>query len=370
MRLHRYLFTQYIQVMLLVLASLIMVVWLNQTLQLLELVVNKGSPLFGFLVLSVLALPLWLLQAVPIALFIAILWVINKITSDRELVAMQAAGWSVRQFAVAPLMLGLTCTVFLVFNSLVLLPAGFGAFKERQSALRAAIPKILLQDKVFVDLAPDLTIFINERISKTQVRNVFIQDKRDRENITTLTASVGQFLNENGQPILVLENGERSQLNKDGEASATLYFEQYKLNFSRNITSQAERRVIDMNEDSIANLLNPETSISEKYVSQRLAYGHYRITSPFLALTLTLIAVACMTRGRLRDEYNRRRIWHALGAAFSVQILFISARSLTVAAPSLWLAPYLVLTISAAIAAYVIVAPREFQLYKKQVART
>lgn len=370
MRLHRYLFTQYAQVMLMVLASLITVVWLNQALQLLELVVNKGSPLIGFLVLSVLALPLWLLQAVPIALFIAILWVINKITSDRELVAMQAAGWSVRQFTVAPLALGMICTIFLAFNSVVLLPSGFGAFKERQSDLRAAIPRILLQDKVFVDLAPNLTIFIDERISKTQVRNVFIQDKRDSENITTLTASIGQFLNENGQPILVLENGERSQLDKDGRASATLYFEQYKLNFSRNVTSQEQRRVLDMNEDSIANLLNPETSISEKYVSQRVAYGHYRITSPFLAITLVLIAVAAMTRGRLRDEYNKRRMWHALGAAITVQILFISARSLTVAAPSLWLAPYLLLLVSSAVAGFIIMTPHGFKLSGKQVARS
>ena len=214
MRLHRYLFMQYVQVALMVLFSLLMVVWLNQTLQLLELVVNKGSPLVSFLVLSVLALPLWLLQAIPIALFIAVIWVINKITSDRELVAMQSAGWSVRQFTIAPLVFGLLCTVFLCLNSTILLPSGFGAFKERQSALRAAIPKVLLQDKIFVDLAPDLTIFINERISRTQVRNVFIQDKRNNNEITTLTANRGEFLNENGKAILALEYGERSQINK------------------------------------------------------------------------------------------------------------------------------------------------------------
>ena len=354
MRLHRYLLKQYMQVTTMVLVSLLMVVWLNQMLQLLELVVNKGSPLGSFFVLSLLALPLWLLQAIPIALFIAIIWVVNKVTSDRELVAMQAAGWSIKQFTVAPLLLGAVCTIFLIFNSIILLPAGFGAYKDRQSDLRAAIPKVLLQDKVFVDLAPNLTIFINERVSRTSVRNVFIQDKRDADAISILTAAKGQFLSDNGNPVLVLERGERSQINRLGEASATLYFDQYKLNIAHNTQSTAQRRVLDMNEDSILNLLNPAKSSAPRYISQRLAYGHYRLTSPFLTMTLTLVALAALLRGRLRDQFKRRRMWQAIIAGIIVQILFISARSVTVASPQLWVLQYLALLLPAIIAAYML----------------
>lgn len=354
MRLHRYLFKQYLQVTLLVLASLLMVVWLNQTLQLLELVVNKGSPLISFLILSFLAMPLWLLQAVPIAIFIAIMWVINKITSDREFVAMQSVGWSIRQFTTAPLLLGLICTLFLVLNSVVLLPQGFGAFKERQLALRTAIPKVLLQDKVFVDLSPNLTIFINERVTAKQVRNVFIQDKRDGDNIATLTAAKGTFSTENGQAILTLEQGERSQLTQEGEASATLFFDKYKLNISRNFDTNTTDRPLDMNEDSIRNLLDPSKANSERYVPQRLAYGHYRITSPFIVIVLVLVALAGLTRGRLHDEHKTKRIWTTIICGLAVQILFITARSLTVSLPSLWISQYLVLAIPAAIAIYLL----------------
>ena len=346
MRLHRYLFSQYFQVTSVVLFSLIMVVWLNQTLQLLELVVNKGSPLISFLYLSILAMPLWLLQAVPIALLIAIIWVVNKINADRELVAMQSVGWSTQKFTYAPLAFAAFCTAFLVINSVYILPTSFGEFKTRQLELRVAIPKILLQDKVFVDLAPGLTIFIDERISSQKVRNVFIQDKRDGETITTLTASDGTFGRDNGQPYLLLENGERSQIDtKSGEASATLFFESYKLNIARGEVNSSSNRPLDMNEDSIRNLLNPETSNSERFINQRLAYGHYRITSPFLAITLAIIAIAGLTRGRLRDQYKTQRIWGTIIIALFVQILFISARSATVTAPILWPLQYIVLIV-------------------------
>lgn len=359
MRLHRYLLTQYTTTTLVVLTSLLMIVWLNQTLQLLELVVNKGAPLSSFLMLSVLALPLWLLQAIPIALFIAIIWVFQKIQSDGELIVMQSVGWSPRQLAIAPLVLGGIFTAFLIFNSLILLPIGFGEFKERQINLRNAIPKILLQDKVFVDLAPDLTIFINERVTSKEVKNVFIQDKRQADTVTTLTAEKGLFTLEGGQPILVLENGERSELRDGNKASAVLFFEKYKLNFSRKILETGSR-LPDMNEDSITNLLDPTKAVAEKYARQRMAYGHYRITAPFLALTMTLIALAGLNAGRLRDENGRKRLWLTISAALLVQLLYVSARSLTVSLPAFWPAQYISLLIPSAMALVLLFEPQRF----------
>ena len=352
MQLYRYLFSQYLQLSALVLLCLVTVVWINQAINLLELVVNKGAPIIDFLILSLLASPLWLLEALPISLFIAILWVISKIQSDRELVVMQAVGMNNRQFALAPISLAFIFTIIQIVNSVYLLPASFGEFKQRQLDLRNAIPSILLQDRVFVDLAPGLTIYIDERISENTVRNVFIQDARDEPSIITLTASNGIFDLENGRPVLILENGERSELNDNNEASASLLFEQYKLYFARNFISNNRARTIDMNEDSIQNLLDAEKSSHERFIAQRQAYGHYRIAAPFLSLTLALIAVAGMTRGRLRDEHKSKRIWFTIAAALAVETLFITARSLAVSVPILWSIIYISLAFPALISAY------------------
>ena len=55
---------------------------------------------------------------------------------------------------------------------------------------------------------------------------------------------------------------------------------------------------IDMNEDTIGKLLNPDKSPYPDYFNQRRAEGHYRIVSPGLALVLVLIA----TCGALSDR--------------------------------------------------------------------
>lgn len=354
MQLHRYLFSQYFQVTALVLLCLVTVVWINQAINLLELVVNKGAPIIDFLILSILAFPLWLLEALPIALFIAILWVISKIQSDRELVVMQAVGVNDRQFALAPVSLAVLFTLFQIFNSVYLLPASFGEFKQRQIDLRNAIPSILLQDRVFVDLAPELTIYIDERLSKNTVRNVFIQDARDEAKVITLTASHGVFDLENGRPVLILENGERSELSDGQTASASLLFQQYKLYFARTFNSTNSTRTIDMNEDSISNLLNPEKATMARFITQRQSYAHYRIAVPFLSLTLALIAVAGMTRGRLRDEHKSKRIWLTIAAAILVETIFITSRSLAVSVPILWPMIYMSLALPAVVSGYLI----------------
>ena len=291
MQLYRYLFSQYLQLSALVLLCLVTVVWINQAINLLELVVNKGAPIIDSYSLT-LSIPSLVIEALPISLFIAIFMGYQQ-NPKRSLiqVVMQAVGMNDRQFALAPISLAVIFTIIQIVNSVYLLPASFGEFKQRQLDLRNAIPSILLQDRVFVDLTPGLTIYIDERISENTVRNVFIQDARDRPSIITLTASNGIFDLENGRPVLILENGERSELNDNNEASASLLFEQYKLYFARNFISNNRARTIDMNEDSIQNLLDAEKSSHERFIARQQAYGHYRIAAPFLSLHLSAVAL-------------------------------------------------------------------------------
>ena len=169
MNLNRYLFRQFSMTTLLTLAGLLCVVWLNHALRMLEIVVNKGADFIDFFLLSLFPVPLWLMIALPMAGFIGIIWVINQFFSDRELIVMQAVGVTPLQFARVPIFFGVLMTTFLVINSVYLLPASFTGFKEAQFRLRAAIPKILIQDKVFIDITEGLTIYVGDRTSANEV---------------------------------------------------------------------------------------------------------------------------------------------------------------------------------------------------------
>ena len=341
MQLNLYLLKHFFMSSLLVALSLIGVVWLNHALRMLEFIVSKDSTIYDFLLLSFFPIPLWLMVALPMSAFIGVIWVISRFLSDRELIVMQAVGFTPLQFGRVPMVFGAALTFALLINSVYILPASFSTFKEVQAEVRGSLPKLLIQDNVFIDIADNLTLFVGERINQNEVGRVFIQDSRNPEVTITFTSERGQFSSVNGQPVFLLLNGQRTELRKDGTSNAQLTFETHSLDISQQNTGAAERVILDMNEDSIRNLLNPDTAISPRFARERMAMGHYRLSAPFMALALTILAAAIMLQGHISREKLGKRVLIAALTGVAVQALAILARSATVGTPVLWPLMYL-----------------------------
>src|SRR5579862_2757873 len=70
------------------------VVWVTQALRQIDLITSKGQTILIFLMLTGLALPSLVAIIAPVALFAGILYTLNKLNGDSELVVMAAAGVS------------------------------------------------------------------------------------------------------------------------------------------------------------------------------------------------------------------------------------------------------------------------------------
>ena len=218
MQFDRYLFAQMMRTTIAVSITLVGIMWLFQTIRILEVVINRGAPISEFLLMSVTVIPLWLTIAVPIGAFVAVTWVFHRAVADRELLVMQASGRSALQLARAPIGLGVLLTVMLVVNSTILLPASFGIYKQVQFKVRNSIPTVMLQDDVFIDVVDGMTMLIGEKFDNGMARDIFIHDERTAGRIITLTARVGKFIESDGLPAVLLQDGERMELGSDEEA--------------------------------------------------------------------------------------------------------------------------------------------------------
>lgn len=334
MQFDRYLLAQLLRTTSTVAATLIGIMWLYQTISVLELVVNRGAPLTDFLVLSVTTIPLWLTITLPISALVAVIWVFHRTLVDRELVVMQSSGRSALQLSRAPVLLGVLVTLFLAFNSVFLLPSSYGIFKDTQFRIRNNIPAVMLQDNVFIDVVDGMTMLIGEKQDENLARDIFIHDQRSSDRVVTLTASVGRFIETDGTPTVVLQNGQRIELNENGEAGATLSFDTHTVTIVPPKSRTEFRNAIDRNEDSIGNLLDPSKSPSPVYYNQRRAEGHYRIISPLLAITLVLVATCGVLFGQVRPNTWARRTSISIFASISIISLLISSRSLAISAPA------------------------------------
>lgn len=354
--LHRYLLVQMLTTMLMVLFGLLSIVWLNNGLRMLELVVNKGAPFAEFLVLAFLPVPLWLMVALPLAGFIGVIWVIYKFATDRELTVMQAIGLSPFQFSVSVMIFGSLLSGFLFINSLSLLPAAFTEFKEAQFRVRAAIPKILIQDGVFVDLGDRLTLYIEKKVSGQEVNKVFIQDSRNEDMIVTYTSEKGRFTIQQGRPIFELTNGQRIELDSEGRAAASLSFSSHSLDISQR-SDRTGSRFADSNEESVLSLLDPTQSPEPRYVSQRQAMAHYRLASPLSAFALCVMAAAFMLVGYVTRKNILWRIAAVSIAGILMQSLIVMARGIIIETPASWPVIYLVSLIPACLSLYALYQP-------------
>lgn len=334
MQFDRYLLAQLVRTTIAVTVTLVGIVWLFQTIRILELVVSRDGPFLDFIIMSITVIPLWLTIAFPISAFIAITWVFQRTIADRELLVMQASGRSTLQLARAPIALAIGVTAILVLNSTVVLPFSFGIYKEMQFKLRNSIPAVLLREGVFIDVVDGMTMLIGEKTEDGMARDIFLHDERAPDKTITITAKYGKFVNQDGVPAVILQNGVRNEVNQNGDASASLLFETHSVIISSDTQPSQERLTFDMNEDSIRNLLNPETSPAPRFFNQRRAEGHYRIISPLLGFVLVMTAACSVLCGQIRRDTLFRRTVLNIGAAIVIISMMVSTRSLTITMPA------------------------------------
>ena len=90
--LNRYILKQLFVGFALVLISMTVLVWLTQSLKMIDMIVTKGVSIGIFLKMTVLVLPNFIQILSPLALFAVTLFVYTRMQSDKELMVMKAVG--------------------------------------------------------------------------------------------------------------------------------------------------------------------------------------------------------------------------------------------------------------------------------------
>src|ERR1700733_9130238 len=108
------------------------VIWLSQSLRLLDLVINRGQSAPTFFYLTLLILPTLLAVILPIAFFFGVLFALSRLNNDSELVVMASSGYSLRQLAV-PVFIAAAMVMALVYLCLLyLMPLGQRALRDKE----------------------------------------------------------------------------------------------------------------------------------------------------------------------------------------------------------------------------------------------
>ena len=331
---------------------LTLVVWMTQSLRMLDLVINRGQSAGIFLYLTTLILPSLLVIIAPIAFFGAALYALNKLNNDSELVVMWSAGISRFQLAL-PVIAAAGLVMALAYAcGLYLMPLGQRTMKDKVFDIRADIGAAILREGAFTTPTEGLTVFIRELAPGGEIRGILVHDNRDPKRPLTYLAESGVLAQTQEGARLIMQNGNIEQGEAGGARLSVLNFERYVFDLDQYAGPQrATDR--DTSERYLSELLYPPPEVASQSVRRGvyIAEGHNRLSSPLYCLAFALIALAATTKGRMaRVSYALRLSGAALLGA-TLRLVGYAAQGLAARSPELSVLLYLLPLSAAALAA-------------------
>ncbi len=329
-KLNRYIVKQIFIGFLLVTFSLLSILWLTQSLRFVDLITNKGIPVGLFVKLTSLLMPRLFVLLSPICVFVAVLFVYNRMLGDRELVVIKSAGISPWQGAKPALIIG----VFLYFINLYAynygIPMAEKAFNELEWQIKNDVSHLMFREGEFTELQNGLTVFITSHEKDGSMSGILVNDERNPQNKTTLSAEKGRVAYTDKGPKIIMVNGSRQELSQNGSRFSSLAFERYSVDFG--LSGSKKNKDTSAREKGFFELLNAQndSSLTPKEQRRYVVEGHRRIINPFYNVVFALLACTGLLVGNFNRRGQSRIISVSIVAMVLLQALDLSFGNLAV----------------------------------------
>lgn len=325
-----YIFRQCLTPFLLFTGVLTLVIWLTQSLRIIDVVLNKGQSALIFLEMAVLTLPLSLSIVLPIALLAAVLYTLHRLLIESELVIMWSAGSSFIRVATPILLLAGIVTLVLYAITLYFMPTSARASRDKLFEIQTDIAAGLIQEGKFSTPVKGLTVYIREINRAGELLGILVNDSRNKNSPVTYLAEQGILQQTDQGPRLLMVKGNIQRISIDTKQANVLYFDEYGF-LLEPFTKQGPARFIKPRERFIGDLLSPEdTPENRENWSRLIARGHEQLTSPLYAITFTAIALAGLLPGRYRRRHLGGHIIGIVGVCALIRVSGIAAQNMAV----------------------------------------
>jgi lipopolysaccharide export system permease protein len=345
----------------LVLVTLTSVIWITQALRGIDVMTSQGQTVLVFVGLTGLAVPYLVLVIAPIALVIAVAYVLNKLSTDSEIIVMNAAGMRPWLMFRPFLYVTIIVSAGIFVTSAYIAPDGLRRLKAWQREITADVLSNVLQTGKFVEIERNLTLRIRERQPGGLLVGVFIDDRRDPKERITIIAERGTVLKNERGSFLILDDGTLQRFEQGRRDPAFVVFDRNAFDMSKIGGNASQAVIYSIRERYLWDLLDPDPNdpMFKQFPGQFRAELHERLTSPiypfaFMALTFAFLGAPRTTR--------QSRAVSISSAIVSLSVLRLIGFAMTVlAATSVFAAPFqyamlfATMAFSAWVIAYVIV---------------
>ena len=206
-KLDRYIFKQLSLIFVFFLFVFTLIFWINRAIGLFDRLITDGhssSTLFQFALLS---LPSITTIVFPLACFAAVIFVTNRLKIDSEFTVLQSAGLSPWRLNKPFFIFGILCMLILGVFTTFVVPNTAKILHEKQLELDSSVSARLLKGGKFIHPFKGVTFYIKEIESDGTLLNVFLHDRRNKDEFLTYTATRAFLAKDENRTVLYMENG-------------------------------------------------------------------------------------------------------------------------------------------------------------------
>lgn len=329
----RYIARQFGFAFLVCLVVLTLLAWMVGALREFNVMTAQGQSLVVFLVISSLALPALVVVVAPLALFVAMIWLLSRLNAGSELVVLNAAGLSPARLIIP--FAGVTALAVAGLAAITLYgqPASQHELTAWRAAVGADVVSHFLQEGQFTTMH-GITFHIRERQANGTLLGIFVQDTRSKTQTLTYIAERGQIVDSGSGTFLVLENGSL-QRQEGGSASdaSIVVFERYAFDLSQLAGDDADPTYFKPRDRYTTELLSMKFSDARSIAEMGRIRGELvdRFTAPLYPIAFMFVALAALGQARTTRQGRASAIAAAIFGVLIVRISgFVATQSLSV----------------------------------------
>ena len=296
---------------------LVLVYWVNRAVILFDQLIADGQSAAVVVEFTALTLPNVIRLVLPMAAFAASVYVTNRLSSESELVVMQATGFSGFRLSRPVVVFGLIVAILMSILTHFLVPASRAQLSLRSGEIQENITARLLSEGTFLHPTKGITFYISQITPAGALKGVFLHDKRDPSTVVTYTASDAMVVRSDDGPKMVMFDGIAMSLEADGQRLSTTRFAESTYDIGGLITQGGTARQ-KIEELSTLRLINPSPEILDRNDAGEIAEElHGRIAQPLLCLVAAMIGFSTLLLG----GFSRFGIWRQIIGAVVLLIL-------------------------------------------------
>ena len=305
---------------------------------------HSSSILFQFALLS---LPSTTTIVFPLACFAAAIFVTNRLKNDSELTVLQSAGLSPWRMNKPYFIFGLLSMLILGFFTTFVVPNTAKILHEKQTELDSSVSARLLKEGKFIHPFRGVTFYIKGIESDGTLLNVFLHDRRNKDEFLTYTATRAFLAKDENKTFLYMENGLIQTSNYSSKELSTTEFKSITIDLSNALKKSSNDKVYLSHISTwllLSNIQKVEntTKYSKGLIGSEL---HTRMHKPIFCFVAAILGFSALLIGNANRFGFSKQITMALFVIVLMKVIESYTIKLSVNNFQLWPLIYLPSTI-------------------------